>query len=368
MWNKNKYVTSVLIISLFISLGVLLYISLVPRHYTQPIGVIESVRTLSIEDTMDEHQNKDRITTQELSIRLISKNADDDLVSVNNTFSFSQIKDQHYKQGQRVLLKQLSDSKEWVIIDSKRDSSLIALVMFFFFLLLLIARKQGFFIFLAMCLNSLLLFGALVLYQHLASYWLLPLFIGLVPILIISTLFLTNGWSRKTKLAISATLISMLLTGMTGFIVMAFTKHKGLHYEEMALLTRPPTTIFMTSLLIGSIGAVMDVAMTVSSTLDEIIQQDPNVPHSQLSKAIKGIGNDITGPMINILFFSYLSGSIPLIMILLRNNMSFQYTFSISLSLEIARALVGSIGIVLTIPITEWLFTYQLRKDRPHDS
>ena len=112
----------------------------------------------------------------------------------------------------------------------------------------------------------------------------------------------------------------------------------------------------------------MDVSMTIISSLLEVSQNNPNLSNASLKKAGQRIGEDIMGPMTNIMFFSYLSGSIPLVLIFLRNGMSFGYTFSIVLSLELARALVGSIGIILAIPIsikvTELALNKEARNER----
>ena len=64
------------------------------------------------------------------------------------------------------------------------------------------------------------------------------------------------------------------------------------------------------------------------------------------------IGQDIMGTMTNILLFSYLSGSLAMVLIYLKNANTFTYTISMNWSLEMTRALTGGIGIVLTIPIT----------------
>ena len=63
------------------------------------------------------------------------------------------------------------------------------------------------------------------------------------------------------------------------------------------------------------------------------------------------IGKDIMGTMTNILFFAYISGSIPMLILYFKNASPLGYTLSMNLSLEVARALAGGIGIVLTIPI-----------------
>ena len=92
--------------------------------------------------------------------------------------------------------------------------------------------------------------------------------------------------------------------------------------------------------------------MTITTSLIELIETNPQIKQSDIKTVGQKIGEDIMGPMTNIMFFSYLSGAIPLVLIFLRNGMSFGYTFSIVLSLEIARALVGSIGIILAVPLS----------------
>lgn len=107
----------------------------------------------------------------------------------------------------------------------------------------------------------------------------------------------------------------------------------------------------------------MDIAITLSSSLGEIISYEPEKTKAQLYQSGLKVGSDVVGPMVNIMFFSYLSGSIPMTLIFLRNDMSFNFIFPVSLSLEVTRALVGSIGIVLSIPITSHLASYFFTKE-----
>ena len=96
----------------------------------------------------------------------------------------------------------------------------------------------------------------------------------------------------------------------------------------------------------------MDVAITISSGMYEILQRTPNITMSRWALAGRHIGQDIMGTMTNILLFSYLSGSLPMFLIYLKNANTITYTISMNWSLEVARAMTGGIGIVLTIPIT----------------
>ena len=84
----------------------------------------------------------------------------------------------------------------------------------------------------------------------------------------------------------------------------------------------------------------------------EIYQRTPDISLQRLAVAGRRIGQDIMGTMTNILLFSYLSGSLPMLLIYLKNDNTFTYTISMNWALEITRAISGGIGIVLTIPIT----------------
>lgn len=147
---------------------------------------------------------------------------------------------------------------------------------------------------------------------------------------------------------------------------MQLTAEKGLRYEEMAFITRSPQKIFLASILVGSLGAVMDIAITITSSLYELYDKNNSIPLTDLRASGKEIGADIMGTMTNVLFFAYVSGSIPMILLYLKNSSKLGYTLSMNLSLELTRALVGSIGIVLTIPISIYTATYFIQKRRSH--
>ena len=104
-------------------------------------------------------------------------------------------------------------------------------------------------------------------------------------------------------------------------------------------------------LFIGSLGAVMDVAITMSSSIFGLYEKDTSISVKALTKSGMEIGKDIMGTMTNILFFAYVSGSIPILLLYFKNASTLGYTLSLNLSLELVRALAGGIGIVITIPI-----------------
>lgn len=90
------------------------------------------------------------------------------------------------------------------------------------------------------------------------------------------------------------------------------------------------------------------IAKITSITEEESNDRNPNIERKAIIKSAREIGQDIMGTMSNTLVFAYLSGSIPTILLLLRNGSPITYIININLSMEFMRALTGSIGIVLS--------------------
>lgn len=363
MFTLSKFKKISLVICLFLT-GIALYFSFQFNNYQQTVGKVISEKTISKDEHLDEHGNKDAQTQQELEIRLLNSTYQGEIVHINNSYTFSQVKDHQYHQNDYVFLHVTKENNQFSgnIIELKRDHFLILLISTLIMLLILVSGKSGLLTFLSFIINGVMLAGLLVWYRSINSNLLLILLIGALPVIVTTTLIIANGWNIKTKIATLSTIIGSIITFLLGFIVIELLHHQGLHYEEMELVTRPPHVLFLSSLLIGCVGAVMDVSITIVASLFELIETKEEVTLLELEKTGKQIGEDIMGPMTNIMFFSYLSGAIPLVLIFLRNGMSFSYTFSIILSLEIARALVGSIGIILAVPISIKTTHYFLKK------
>ena len=117
--------------------------------------------------------------------------------------------------------------------------------------------------------------------------------------------------------------------------------------------------MFLAGLLIGSLGAVMDVAITMTSAL---FSMQHTATLQEIKQAGQTIGKDIMGTITNILFFAYVSGAIPMMLLYFKNGLPFGYTLSMNLSLEVARALAGGIGVVSTIPISIYVSLWLMKR------
>ena len=91
------------------------------------------------------------------------------------------------------------------------------------------------------------------------------------------SLLLVNGFNEKTYAAIVATLLGTFISLFITYLVMWLTSEKGLRYEEMQFVTRPYRMVFMAGLFVGSLGAVMDVAITMSSSIFGLYEKNNHI-------------------------------------------------------------------------------------------
>ena len=111
--------------------------------------------------------------------------------------------------------------------------------------------------------------------------------------------------------------------------------------------------MLFSGILIASLGAVMDVAMSVSSSLHEIKLNSPDISAKDMFKSGINIGRDMIGTMSNTLILAYVGGSLSLVMIIYAYSYQMHQILNMySVAIEIMRGISGTMGIILTVPIT----------------
>ncbi len=322
--------------------------------YDRPIAEVIETELENVVDVVDLHNNEDKLFTQRIIGKV--KNGDDkgELIELTNEYSLSGAYDQEYQIGNDLFIT--IDKKEEIgltgtIKDLKRDQFIVIITWIFIFVLLAVGKKQGLYSIISLAVNAILLWYALDIYVENENVSLLVVSAICVILFSIISLLIVNGFNEKTYAAIIITLLGTFISLLIAYLVLWITSENGLRYEEMQYLTRHYRTVFLAGLFIGSLGAVMDVAITMSSSIFELYEKNNDIAEKALKKSGLEIGRDIMGTMTNILFFAYISGSIPVLILYLKNAVPVSYSLSMNLSLEIARALAGGIGIVLAIPI-----------------
>ncbi|WP_028394109.1 YibE/F family protein [Bacillus cihuensis] len=358
--TKFKELSSKQIV-LFAIIGVCFVASVIFVHhnysfYERPIAKVIKTNLEDTTEMIDIHNNKDHLFTQHITAEIKNGENKGKIVHLTNKYSTSGAYDQEYHVGNELFISIDTNSKgstelSGSIKDVKRDKFVVYIAWIFIFILLIVGKKQGLFSIISLAVNAVLLSYALDVYLYDPETSLVLICSISVILFTVISLLLVNGFNEKTYAAIIATLLGTFVSLFITYLVLWLTSEKGLRYEEMQFLTRPYQMVFMAGVFIGSLGAVMDVAITMSSSIFGLYEQNNNISIKALKTSGLDIGKDIMGTMTNILFFAYISGSIPILILYLKNASPLGFTLSMNLSLELARALAGGIGIVLTIPI-----------------
>ncbi|RLQ94670.1 YibE/F family protein [Falsibacillus albus] len=335
--------------------------------YKRTIAEVAKTSVDGTKKVTDAHGNVDHLYTQRITAEITNGKEKGKRIDLTNKFSSSGAYDQAYRVGNKLFVsvdKQLNEHGDLTgsIIDVKRDKYVLVMAWIFIITLLLVGKKQGVLSIISLAVNASLMSYALDVYVHHSDMSLLWICGILVILFTVISLLLISGFNEKTYAAITATLLGIFLSLGIAYLVIASTT--GLRYEEMQFLTRPYRLVFMAGLFVGSLGAVMDVAITISSSIFGLFEKNRSVPMKALRTSGMDIGKDVMGTLTNILFFVYASGSIPVIILYLKNGSSLDFTLSMNLSLEFARALAGGIGIVLTIPISVYTSIFFVKRKR----
>lgn len=331
-------------------------------YYKETIAKVTKVQLAKEENITDQYGNKDIIYIQLLTARIVNGSLKGSYVELQNQYSYSGAADNRYKAGDDLFIS-LGNSKDQLtgtIKGLKRDRYLVMMAGLFTFFIITVGRKKGLFSLFSLALNIILFSFVMDLYRKGINL----LFVCSIVVIVFTvfSLLLVSGYNKKTFTAIISTLLGTFTTLIIAYAVMKLTGEKGVRYEEMQFLTRPPHEIFMAEILVGCLGAVMDVAITISSALHELCEKNPDISMKSLTASGMEIGKDIMGTMANVLFFAYVSGTLPMLLVYLKNGCQIGYTFNINLSLELIRALTGGIGIVLTIPLSLYISLFMRQR------
>lgn len=270
----------------------------------------------------------------------------------NNLLDFRM---QEFSAGDRVVV---SLSENLFLIDSPdRGNWLLVMVAVFFVLLCIIGGKKGLFSLLSIIFSlSAIIFILVPLTLAGQSAITIALVVGVLMIIV--NVVLVTGVNIKSITAIlgciTGVVFSALFAGLVGYIASVsgyHTEHAGmlLVWSEFINLSG----IFIAGVIISSIGAITDTAMTIASSMDEIKKASPQISIKELAKSGLNVGRDVMGTMSNTLILAFVGSSFSLILLIFSLDVTWiQFINNDEVGIEIIQGIAGSIGIVLTVPIT----------------
>lgn len=233
------------------------------------------------------------------------------------------------------------------------------LALLFFASLILVGGKKGLMSGLGILYTFFcvfLVFLPLVLRGH------SPVLASILLVVMVSAvaLILLNGVSKKSLCSILGTVCGVVLSGVILFLFSSATNLSGYSTEEAeSLLQIGQTTglkvrdLLYAGILIASLGAIMDTAMSIVSVMHEMYLNSPGMKMPSLIKAGMNVGKDMIGTMSNTLILAFAGTSLSFIILLASYSVQYnQFMNMNAITIEIAQALSGSLAIVLTVPVT----------------
>jgi uncharacterized membrane protein len=253
-------------------------------------------------------------------------------------------------------------------VDYIRTKPLFILACLFALAILLMSRWKGFRSLIAMGFSLFMIIGYIVPHILAGEDPLMVSILGSI-ILLTATLYLTYGWNLKSHAAVIGVVFALLLTGgLSGFFV-NLARLNGTGDENVMFLMQLMDTriklrgLLLGGMIIGALGVLDDLVMTQASAVFELHHANPALGSRDLFRSAMRIGEDHVAATVNTLVLAYAGASLPMFLMfsLARGDYGYIVNFAF-IAEEIVRTLVGSIGLIASVPITTLLASFLARR------
>ena len=263
--------------------------------------------------------------------------------------------------GETTIASVYSQDREWVIY---------IFALLYLLALCVIGGRQG----IKGCLGLIFTFFCVIfvylplVYLRFSPFW-AAVFICFLTTLV--TMYLIGGPTKKTCAATLGTLAGVVLAGLSAWCFSKASGISGYNVSDIETLMTLWNTnriqvggLLFSGLLISCLGAVMDVAMSISSAIDEIYKQNTSLTRKELFKAGMRVGRDMMGTDSNTLILAFAGSSVSTLLLDYAYDLPYQQIInSNNIGIAIMQGLAGSFGIVLSVPLTVLICTVLFHKN-----
>ena len=252
-----------------------------------------------------------------------------------------------------------------------REAEIVVLLAVFFGLMWLVGGKKGFNSILALIFTFV---AVIMMYIPMMYIGVSPFIAATITVVIITlvTFILIADFQMKSIGAMLGTIFGVIVSGLIALVFGHFGHVTGFNVDDIENLIYVGQNsrldiggMLFSGILIASLGAVMDVAMSVSTSLHEIKEQRSEITAKEIFKSGINIGRDMIGTMSNTLILAYVGGSLGLVMIIYAYSYQMHQILNMySIAIEIMRGVAGTIGIILTVPITSLIMSVLLTREK----
>ncbi len=317
------------------------------------------------------------IKQQNLELKVLDGPEKDKLIQYEGINEFQVLEQNYYQVGDKVVVQKtsLDGQDQYMVLDYVRTQSLIYLLIIFVLLVLFLAKLKGLKALLSLAFTFLIIMYFLVP-QILAGqnpFWLAILASMIIALVVI---YLTEGFNRLSHLSVLAVFITLLITGLMSTWFGTWARLTGLASEDSSFLigvTQSPINfqgLLLAGIILGTLGVLDDLIISQMVTVQEIKKANSQLSYLEVYRRAMRVGVAHLSSMTNTLFLAYAGASLPLLLLFSLKKepfLSFSQVVNHELiATEIIRTLIGSICLVLAMPIATLLAARYLKSGHQH--
>lgn len=302
---------------------------------------------------------------QEVKARLLEGESKGREVVFNNDFT-------PLSQGEIFYLNHTTDKdgqEYFAMLEPYRLNVIYFFLGLFILLTILIGGIQGIRGLISLAISLVLIVYALVPFI-LEGYSPVLVSILVSSVIIILGSYITHGFNKTTTSAVLGMILTVIITGILAYLAIYFGKFSGYETEEAVFLNLNYSGnidlvgILIGGIMIGLLGILYDVAINQAIFVKELHSIAPHVAKDKIFKRAFYMGREHIGALVDTLAIAYVGASLPLLL-LFSNTTNIPLTLNREIfAVEIIRILIGSIGLILAVPITTFIATFMLVKEK----
>jgi uncharacterized membrane protein len=307
-----------------------------------------------------------QVRIQKVKVKILSGPEKDRVMEIENSGVFSVNGGNGVKKGDKILVYKITSPEgnlNYYIADIYRLPAIITAILVFFAIAIVFARWKGFTSIIGLAI-SILVIAKFVVPQIIAGRN--PILISLLGALIIALLsiYLSHGFKKRTTVALVSTLITLSLSGFLAYIFVSSARLFGLGSEEAFYLqfgvlgSLNLQGLLLGGIILGALGVLDDITTAQSAAVEELKLANPSFDRKELYKRGISIGREHIASLVNTLFLAYAGAALPLFLFFTTINTTQPLWVTLNsefIAEEIIRTLVGSIALILAVPITTLL-------------
>lgn len=322
---------------------------------------------------IQDHEQSGDVYIGDQTVQLELLSGDHAGESVEATSSSAYLYGVHCTVGMKVIAIVSESNGELVtsVYGYNRAPALYAIVALFLLSIVVIGGKRGLYsvIGLVFTFISILWFFLPAIYRGWS-----PILAAIVVVILTTlvTMYLVGGFTAKATAAVLGTVLGVLAAGVLAWIFGKITHVTGYNVSDIENLiyVQEETGIqvgelLFAGILIAALGAVMDVSMSISSTLQELHAQNPTMTARQLCRSGMTVGRDMMGTMSNTLILAFAGGSINTIVMFYAYDYEYLQLINLyDMAIEIIQGISASMGVILTVPFVSCIGAWLIVKHR----